>query len=427
MKIEFLIIKPEDAYCQTREGFNNLISSHKDIKIAGSVIKFKKSGFSYKLQTDKIESNHLAERFFHLTIEKSIDISNNKEIEEFVELKKNIHATLKNSQFGFRINTIWDDISSHFTTQAYPVINEIENLMRKLIFKFMTMNVGMNWLETATPKEVKNEIDKRIDNRGIKEKLENSLHEADFIHLSIFLFKPYATLSQDKLIQRVRETKKLEELKLKELKEFVPKSNWDRYFSKLIAFEGLNKKWEELYDYRNKVAHNKHLSQGEFERVIELSNEINKKLLEAINKLDTVKVSEDDKKELTDSVIQDFVLNHTFRNFYYGGLNSAFRNPLYPLGGIKQYFRRDPNLQSKKHLLDILSIGGFCQQCRKIISPVEEGDFINGLCQECHSKLPLEENQQKTCKSCGESYQSHEFDMGLCNNCLLFKEPVTIS
>ena len=115
--------------------------------------------------------------------------------------------------------------------------------------------------------------------------------------------------------------KAIEDLKLKDLKEIIPKSNWDRYFSKIIKFDGLNNKWKELYDYRNLVAHNRSLNKSNYQRIEIITSEIKEKITDAIKKIDDVHIPENKKKEVTDFAITDFMKSSPSRIFNLSSMN----------------------------------------------------------------------------------------------------------
>lgn len=77
---------------------------------------------------------------------------------------------------------LWDDISLYYSQQAYPIIYEIENLMRQLITKFMLINAGLRWEKERTPEDVRKSIND-------KNKEPTVLYNVDYIQLSNFLFK----------------------------------------------------------------------------------------------------------------------------------------------------------------------------------------------------------------------------------------------
>ncbi len=57
------------------------------------------------------------------------------------ELKITVSSNLKNCSY----EVLWDDVGIYYAKLAYLRIIEIENLMRKLITKFMLVSVGMDF------------------------------------------------------------------------------------------------------------------------------------------------------------------------------------------------------------------------------------------------------------------------------------------
>lgn len=81
--------------------------------------------------------------------------------------------------------------------------------------------------------------------------------------------------------------------------DYLSQSNWDKYFSKIVNKSGdkLKNEWDLLYKIRNKVAHNKLVEKGDFEKIQNYSRSIGDKLHEAINKLSEIKLSPEQKAE----------------------------------------------------------------------------------------------------------------------------------
>ena len=96
----------------------------------------------------------------------------------------------------------------------------------------------------------------------------------------------------------------LDDLNLNELKEFEVKSNWEKYFSKIVdcTDEYLDKRWKELYELRCLVAHNALLKKEEYDRVFRLSSEIELHLQKAIDNLRKVHVPQADKDKVAEIV-----------------------------------------------------------------------------------------------------------------------------
>ncbi|WP_446334608.1 hypothetical protein [Coleofasciculus sp. G1-WW12-02] len=166
----------------------------------------------------------------------------------------------------------------------------------------MITNVGVNWEKETLPKEVKSVIE--TNKARDRKELNNFLYKVDFIHLSDFLFKPYHNQAIDELYNKIKKAKRPEDLSIDELNNFIPKSNWQRYFSDLVEYEDsqLQKKWEELYQLRCKVAHNNTITKDEFVKIEFLVRELKKKLQTAVDKLDKIEISEEEKETIAENV-----------------------------------------------------------------------------------------------------------------------------
>jgi hypothetical protein len=204
-------------------------------------------------------------------------------LKRFQSLLKKVRTMLDKA--GAETATLWDDLSSHYAKKAYPLIHEIENLMRRLIANFMLVRVGLEWEKEALPKALKDAVAK-----SKRQGSPNVLHAMDFIHLGEFLFKPYPKGTDQELYAKIRAVKTAEDATA--LQEYIPASNWKRYFSELVDCEDgyLKSRWERLYDLRCKVAHNAPMSDQELEAVRNLVGEVRPRLQEAIDKLSNVTV-----------------------------------------------------------------------------------------------------------------------------------------
>lgn len=291
-KVEFLIaVDRKEVFCNSINSLNNFLKSSEEITVSDNFIEYDSLKIEYEVQMGDIATEN--QRYFHIKL-----TSNNKsEIEKFERFLKNIRTLLFKAS-SQQVQVLWDDLSYYYTNQAYPLIHEIENILRKLITKFMLTNVGLSWFKEASPQEV---IDS-IRNKSSKNS-HNHIYEADFIQLSNFLFKEYTSISAKNLAEKIKTVSRLEDLSLDELKSFVPKSNWERYFSALVDCESeyLSKRWENLYQRRNQVAHNKSMSKQEFNEVVQLIDDVKPKLQEAIGKLDQITLPEEDKESIIEN------------------------------------------------------------------------------------------------------------------------------
>lgn len=289
MKVEYLvIIDSESTFCRNTKSFKNFLQSDSEIIISGDKIKFRGISVCYELQEG--ENTNKNNKFFHIKL-----VCDEEVLSDFSDLcrslKKILHMNSKNS-----VQTLWDDISFYYSSRSYPMIYEIENLMRKLITKFMLTTVGLGWTKETVPEELKKTS--RIDNIDTNI---NYLYETDFIQLSSFLFDEYRTLDITALIKKISEID-TDMVSVDEMYDFIPRSNWERYFQSNVDCEGsyLKTRWEKLYKFRCKIAHNNTFTKPDYEQTEKIVNEVKSKLLTAIQSLDKITISEDEKEDLAE-------------------------------------------------------------------------------------------------------------------------------
>jgi uncharacterized protein YutE (UPF0331/DUF86 family) len=291
--VEYLaVVNSKENFCKSISSFNNLLQSYDNVRINNGNIEFEGVDYGYDVQFGEIQEDE--QRFFHI----KLSCDNKHDLEKFKELLKSVRTLLaKASEKPPEI--LWDDISSELANRAYPVVHEIENMMRKLITKFMLTNIGLAWTKDAVPKEVSESIKSKKSTPS-----QNYLYEADFIQLSNFLFKEYSTANSRKLVEKLGQATEITDLNLSELKELVPLSNWERYFAPIVDCKSdyLQTRWEKLYDLRCMVAHNKFIANDDYESICRLTTEVKEKLIQAIENLDKVHVSESEKEDVAENI-----------------------------------------------------------------------------------------------------------------------------
>ncbi|WP_439864108.1 hypothetical protein [Pseudomonas antarctica] len=293
VKVEYLsVINSKEGFCNSAKAFNNLLQSYENIKITGSKIASHGKIFEYDVQCGEIQDN--SQMFFHV----KLTCTDAKDITTFKILLKSIRTLLtKASEKPPEV--LWDDISSSFAIESYPLIHEIENMMRKLITKFMLTKVGLGWTKETVPKEVSESIKTKRNGSS-----HNYLFEADFIQLSNFLFKSYSTANSKTLVEKVKTAQNITDLNINELKELVPTSNWEKYFLPIVncKSEHLETRWEKLYELRCLVAHNNFISNEDFESIKRICIEVKDQLSEALKNLDKIHISAEQKEEVAENI-----------------------------------------------------------------------------------------------------------------------------
>ncbi|WDC90554.1 HEPN domain-containing protein [Priestia megaterium] len=297
-KVEYLIIiDTSKSFCSNRRSFDNLLKTNSDLNINGSKLKYKDLQINYFVQTQRLEQSN--ERFFHLTL---VCEDNSKIIvfEECLRVIRDIAYKIN----GFAPQVLWDDLGFFYAQKSYPIIYRIENLLRKLITKFMLTNVGVGWVKENVPDEVKKTL------KGAnKEESDDYLYKIDFIQLDKMLFEKFYRAPISNLIEKLGSIENLDELSLQELKEYVPKSNWERYFSELVECDEkyLSKNWKKLYEFRNKIAHSVSLNRSNYEEIKNISIKIEGIFQKAIESLDQIHVPTEDKE----IIAEDLAINRS--------------------------------------------------------------------------------------------------------------------
>jgi hypothetical protein len=286
-----LIVQKADSFCDSVDAFNRLLRVDSSITINGGKIR-QNDNFEcdYAITSGEIEGKD--QRFFHLKF--SHDLTDRNSLDRFTDLLRVVRSIM--ARMGDQPETLWDDISFHYSRQGYELIHRIENLMRKLIANFMLVTIGKQWVRETSPNEIKDALAK-----SKRKDYLNVLHTIDFIHLADFLLKPYSKRPVAEILAELRKATTPEQIEA--VKEQVPESNWARYFSKLVDCEDayLQKRWEELYELRCAVAHNAIIKKADLDRISSLVSELQMKLEDAIDKLPQVKVPVEEVQQVAEN------------------------------------------------------------------------------------------------------------------------------
>ncbi|QZY90428.1 hypothetical protein K7H94_00265 [Pantoea dispersa] len=135
--------------------------------------------------------------------------------------------------------------------------------------------------------------------------------------MSTFLFDSYRTQDLDGLIRKIKDHDG-DSIPIDDVRDFIPKSNWQRYFQKHVDCEEslLKSRWDKLYLIRCKVAHNNFFERNDFDMLIQMSSEIKPIIEGAISSLEKITVPEEEREELAENAavstnyrVGEFLLN----------------------------------------------------------------------------------------------------------------------
>ncbi|EKJ1030775.1 hypothetical protein PIF54_003450 [Vibrio cholerae] len=262
------------------ETFSKLIGLVEGIDINDdlNIVSYNGSEFQFHLvsEGDRFETHET--EMFDLMIESK---KNEHDIENLSKLLREIRTIVSNQQGT--LTPVFDGVSAYYAEKAYPVVHNIENLMRKLYTKFTLIQLGPKWIDSI-PKDVSG-TPKSPQNGH------NPLYDFDFITISDLLFTDYPSKQIDSsVLKDIKQGK----LSPEEIETYIPTSNWERYFTELVECESkyLQKRWKQLYELRNKIAHNKLFTKADLDNVKKVSEEVKSKLVPALEKISSVNIPE---------------------------------------------------------------------------------------------------------------------------------------
>lgn len=188
------------------------------------------------------------------------------------------------------IRILTDDISTEISNKAYPLINELENLLRRYIAKFFTQKIGLDWWTKAVPDKVIEKTKLRTDNETVFSNIvQTDLTLIDFDDLGEIIYKHKLGFNRpDNLAESLLKVNTIEELE--KLKADLD-SNYTRFFKQNFKAVDFDKKWRQLFRVRNKVAHNNLFVQEDLEQAEALHKELKDIILNAEDKIDDFKFS----------------------------------------------------------------------------------------------------------------------------------------
>ncbi len=252
--------------------------------------------------------------------------SNFEQLEKFrFKLIKHLKAKLSFSN----IKVLKDDVSAKIAVDIYPLVNEVENALRRYITKFFTLKIGVNWWTTNFPKQLIDKIKVRKENDNIFSgfvDLDVSL--IDFNDLGEVIYKHVAGFNkQENILNKIMLANSPEDfMKLKGDLQ----TNYNKFFKTAFQDNYFEKKWRELFSIRNKVAHNIYFSIDELNKAKVLHDELMYIISNAESGIDEFRFSITEQEAIREATIEAFEDS----DFKLGKLNSESKVGLKVLGKI---------------------------------------------------------------------------------------------
>ena len=195
------------------------------------------------------------------------------------------------------IRILTDDISTEISNKIYPLINELENILRRYLAKFFTQKVGLDWWKQAVPDKVIEKTKMRQDNENVFSKIvETDMTLIDFNDLGEIIYKHKLGFNKpENLTDKILSINSVEELQ--KLQQDLD-GNYNRFFKQHFKDFSFDSKWKLLFQLRNKVAHNNLFIKPDLENAQNLHAEIKTIILKAEDKIDDFRFSVEEQEAM---------------------------------------------------------------------------------------------------------------------------------
>lgn len=232
----------------------------------------------------------------------------------------------------------YDAISEYYCNKIYPKLNTLERNLRKLLYNIYIVNFGRDYYRTTINEDLQNKIKSVIgsdSNKEEKEQIKNDykiatrkdaeeinrlqrfFYSLEYSDIQKLLFTPSWTIADESAKNKfLNKHDNLSHLSDKELREafskYVPRSDWDRFFSNKINLSGIRDLIEQIRLFRNSVAHFKFFYKSEYYGCDKLVKQLNTAIIKAIRITEDEDFSKKNAEYLSESVI---TITESFKSY----------------------------------------------------------------------------------------------------------------
>lgn len=296
-KIEYVFsISSDCVVCKNRAKLKSFLSLS-ELSLVKDELSLDKECCKIKITERKIKNSDGVVYTFVFMVD-----SDEEPVKLLKTFRQVIGSVKDNKQKNVTILELQNDFAKDRSEKIYSVIYTLENSMRRLISRFMLETLGMEWVE-ATPQDVKKSVK---DNKC--EWNNACLYRLDFIQLSYFLTTPYAD-NKGNVLDELKNciANGFSENDKEQLKLFVPKNNWDRYFKELVPCDSdkFESMWKKIYDYRCDVAHNRIVSLETYQECVQFCKEMQRIVDGAIEQIDGIEIKEPEREKVVECTLKN--------------------------------------------------------------------------------------------------------------------------
>jgi hypothetical protein len=211
-----------------------------------------------------------------------------------------ILAFLRKQNFDY-LYVLIDEISEQIAIELYPLIYQVENLLRAYIVKFMTTRLGPKWWDITATNELNKKVQQRKNNEKVfAEYIDNKAYLIDFGELGEIIYSHSSGFtSKEDILKKITELEETTEA-IKLFKEEL-KSNYQKFFKESFSDKKFQEKWEKLEKIRHKVAHNSLFTDNDLVEGKEISENLIEIIKTAIESIDKVTLRLEEKEAIQKS------------------------------------------------------------------------------------------------------------------------------
>lgn len=226
-----------------------------------------------------------------------------KNFEAIEKFRYPLLVHLKGKLSFTNIRILKDDVSTKIANDVYPLINNVENTLRRYLVLFFIQKIGVDWWNSTAPATLNDKIGGRKTNEKVFSPLvDTDVTLIDFDDLGGLIYKQTSGFNrQENIVNRIMSSNTLEDLL--SLKQEL-QGNYTKYFKDAFQNNDFDKKWKKLFDIRNKVAHNNLFVYADYLSAKDLVDDLTEIIIEAENKIDTFKFSVEEQEAIREAAIQ---------------------------------------------------------------------------------------------------------------------------
>lgn len=200
------------------------------------------------------------------------------------------------------IYVLKDTISKEIARKLYPLINEVETSLRKYLIKFFVIKIGPNWWKMTVDVKTATKATNRVENeKAFVDFIDNNIYLIDFSDLGKMVYSHSTSfIDKDNLLAKISKMEETTQA-IKDLKTQL-ESNYTKFFKGTFKDKGFEDKWKKLEAIRNKVAHNNLFEKDDQDKGVQLSEELNEIIRNAIEKIEMVSLSVEEIEAIRDNI-----------------------------------------------------------------------------------------------------------------------------